>query len=438
MPLFRYEARDRAGEIRRGVMDAASEQAVRDRLQGMGFQPIGIAPPPGAARSSAPAAVKSSKQQASGASQVRPFLTSSLPLQDQVVFWRQVAELSRAGFAPYDMFVTVAARTRNSRMRRAAADVASRVKQGSSVADALAASGDVFGTDYRMAIFAGEQGGFAADVYNDIAQDLETEQRLRTRMAWVRWLFYILTAGAIIGFHAMFFVTNAFSSIAQFDNMDVQGQGDDMAAAQAAGLAYLKEVVRDWLRALITRVIPLILFIFIGIPWILQWVERGPLRPLADRITFYIPLMHRLKVLMSLRRFFRILRRLVQAGVPPVQGWDAAAEAVGHYAISSKLLDGRTALLQGQGYGGALETAGVGGYGDVQLLMTADQTGRVPEALSTLEGDYTNRAGTAYMIARMAGIGVLMIAYAVLVIGGFTRLGLWYRGLLQEVLGWME
>lgn len=423
MPIFRYEATDRSGELRRGAMEASDEHAVRLRLQQMGFNPQAVAPAAVAGGQAVPG--RQAKRTAVSAGTA--FVVSSLSIADQAVFWRQIANLARSGFTPFDTFQSLGLRTRNGRIRRASLDVAQRVNAGSAVADAMAANGDVFGTDCRMAVLAGELGGFTADVYEDFATLYEQERQHRERYRWFRYFAYFMLVGGLIASHFLIFM----SSRVTMHKLDALG-GD-----AGAWRAYLGATVKQWLMQLITLVIPAMLAVGFGVPALLNWLERGPLRQAADWFTMHVPVLRRIKIIRALARFYRMLGRLVGAGVAPIQAWDAASEPVGNAEVTGHLREGRQALVQGLGFGPALRQTGLIPDDDVQLMTTGAVSGRLPETLRQLEADYNARWQSSSRIVRLLALGVLGLAYGSVIVFAFSRIFLWYAGVLGEVMDWM-
>lgn len=424
MPIFRYEALDKAGELRRGAMDAPNEQSVMQRLREMGFTPRAVASSSQPAAGAAPQAAKGTAVQARQSLHQGPFVTSSLPLADQALFWRQLSELSRAGLSPFEMFQSLGLRTANRRIRRAALDVAQRVQGGSSVADAMAANSAVFGTDFRVAVTAGETGGFVHDVYADLADALDDEKRHRDRWKWFRYYYNVNLVGSLWAVHFMVFSADWIMGQKNMPNMSTQ-QYDAM----------LVEGLRLWLISFTTRVVPLTIISYVVYRWIMNWMELGAGRPLADRLVLLIPGVSGFKRTRLLGRFYRMLRRLLSGGVPPIIAWDAAAEATGHHGLVQGLLLGREALKSGSGFGPALQMTGLVPDADIQMMATADRTGRIPETLQQLEADYEARAQSGSKSMRMLMLlpGAI-IGSAIMVYGFYVAINT-YFGLMFKMTG---
>ena len=436
MPLYRYEALDKTGQLRRGVMDAPSEDQVRQRLIQMGFAPRAVAGPDGKPQAKAhPTAAGIAAGVVAGvaagvaavaapATSVSAFSTSSLPLAEQTLFWRQLAELASAGLTPYDMFQAIGARARNGRVRRAALDIAGRVQAGASVADAMSFHGDIFGTEHRLAIMAGEMGGFAHEIYGLIANTLDDEKLSRERWKWFRYFYNINLAGAI---PCAFFVYVMGHHLAR--------QGDMSNFTTEQYRAMLMQGVTLWAHLFFYRALPLLAGGYLAYRVTLYWAEYGWLRAVGERVVWWTPLVRGYKQRRMMSRFFTMLRRLVAGGVPPVSAWDAASESVGNSQFAARLLTGRTALASGQGFSAAMERTGLFPHSNIELMYTGDRAGRVPEMLGQLERAYMTAAESRSKSVRLCVYLPAAIVSGALVVYGVVVAISTYFKLMFQVAG---
>ncbi len=397
MPLYLYEALDSSGRLMRGAMNAADERAVAARLREMGFTPSAVAPADSQTADGsggpAPAGGKASPPA------VRAYVTSSLPIGDQALFWRQLAELARAGISAYDCFLSVGGRTGNARIRSASLDVAERIRAGSSVADAMAANQDVFGTDFRMAVLAGELGGFVHDVYADLAAGLEEEKAHRERYYWFRCFYNVSLAGTLI-------IVHFIAVVGVYIKTHTQG----LEPLSDKWYEVLKAAVASWPREFATKALPAVAVVLVLYWLIMRSIEFGRGRRLADAVVVALPLVGRFKKLVLLKRFYRMLGRLLAGGVSPVMAWDAAADAIGNHRVSRQLRQGRASLSTGTGFAAAFGATGVIPYNDQQMISTAERAGRVPEILSHLEQDYGARYQSSSRLMKLAALLPVAIA----------------------------
>lgn len=419
MPIFRYEATDASGRLLRGVMEASSEQEVSGRLREQGYTPAAVASAP-----AAPPAGAASRRAATARPDAPQYRVSSLPVGEQAMFWRQLAELAAAGIMPYDSFQSLGSRSRNGRIRRAALDVASRIRAGSSVADAMAANPHVFGTDFRVAVLAGELGGFVHEVYSDLAKGLEEEKEHRERWRWFRWFNNTNLVGTLIVAHFIVVVL-------RYINEHTRG----LEPLSDQWYEVLKASVRAWPREFALKALPLAVGVYLLYLLVMRWMEYGRGRGFADTVVLSLPLVGRVKQLVLLQRFYRMLRRLLEGGVSPVVAWDAAAGAVGNHRMSARLAVGRDSLMSGAGYGAAFGATGTIPDDDRQMITTGERAGRVPEMLARLEKDYEARYQSASRLMRILLLLPAALAAGVVTVVAVKTLALGYFKFIFEYTG---
>src|SRR5213592_2530560 len=103
----------------------------------------------------------------------------SVPLQDLVVFTRQLATMIDAGLAMVQSLQALAEQTTNKVMRDVIKDVCSRVEGGDSFSEALVKHPKVFNRLYVCMVAAGERGGLLAEILARLATYLENTSKLR-------------------------------------------------------------------------------------------------------------------------------------------------------------------------------------------------------------------------------------------------------------------
>src|SRR5438128_10981551 len=139
MASYTYLAREAGtGREIRSSIDAASEQAAIAALLNRNLLVVSIQERIG------------KKGKTSG---------GKVPLQDLVVFTRQLATMIDAGLAMVQSLQALAEQTSNKVMRDVIKDVTTRVEGGDSFSDALMKHPKVFNKLYYSMVSAGEKGG---------------------------------------------------------------------------------------------------------------------------------------------------------------------------------------------------------------------------------------------------------------------------------------
>ncbi|OYT68757.1 MAG: pilus assembly protein PilC, partial [Chloracidobacterium sp. CP2_5A] len=137
MATFSYVARDSAGQKVEGKVAAATAQAVLAELQ---------------ARQLAPVTVQELRESPRAARRIR--------LRHVAMAYRQLSDLLRAGVPLLRALRLLGRSKAYPRLAKVLAEVADAVAEGSRLADAMAAHGDVFPPIQIAMVRAGERGGF--------------------------------------------------------------------------------------------------------------------------------------------------------------------------------------------------------------------------------------------------------------------------------------
>lgn len=426
MPLFRYEALDKSGSLKRGAMDASDEQAVANRLAQMGFRVQAIYPPAGRPDKPAKPSVPVQAAAIAAGASATAYYTSSLALKEQVVFWRQLSELLGSGISPYQAFQSLSGRASGGKLRHACQQAAEAIQNGKPMAEAMRVNQDLFGTEYRVAIMAGELGGFLPQVVNDIAVGIEEEYKGRLQYGCLKLLIRLNTFGVIAVVSLVIFMSNWIGGF-----KEIEAIGSGLGAHMRTGFF-------SWLRRFLLLELPILGGIYWGIPIFLGWVERGPWRPFADALTFRTPVLSGLKQTRLRHRFFRLLARMMSAGVPPMVAWDAATDGVGHHQFAQAASLGRDEIGAGNGFGAAASRAGVFPNDDIYRLQTGEQAGRIPDAAESLAQQYDAQVKGQRKVLNILSVAALLILNAVVTIYVWYLIGTWWASLPLDLLKEMD
>jgi type IV pilus assembly protein PilC len=162
MAEFVWEARARSGELRKGTMDADSEETVRERLRTMQLSTTKVA-----RNFSLP--------------QIR--FGSGVDSKDLVTFTRLFATMIDAGLPIVQCLDILAGQTNNAVFADILRDVKESVEQGSTFSDALRRHPKVFDTLYTNLVAAGELGGMQGAAGRYVARTIANEMGLADRVA---------------------------------------------------------------------------------------------------------------------------------------------------------------------------------------------------------------------------------------------------------------
>ncbi len=166
MPAYKFEALDADGRSKSGLMEADNAKAARAQLRAQSLVPLEVAPVSQAANDA----------QASRFSR-RVFTSTTL-----AVWTRQMAGLVGSGLPLERSLTALMEDCEDARQRELIAHLRSEVNAGNTFARALGTVSREFDDVYRAVVAAGEQSGALGPVLERLADDLETQQALKSKL----------------------------------------------------------------------------------------------------------------------------------------------------------------------------------------------------------------------------------------------------------------
>lgn len=385
MPRFAYKAVDPGGRVIEGEMEAASRQAVVERLKADGHVPIRA-------------------ETRRGAWLTTPVFGGGgrrLDGRDVLGFTRELATLLEAGL-PLDRALGIFAEMASSTaLRDAVRRVREKLRQGMPLADALEADPARF-PEYAVGMVrAGEAGGALPAVLTRLAQSLERAQALRDEVRTA--LQYPILVLAMSGLSVIVLLT---AVIPEFKPLFA-----DMGAAMPLNTRIVIGA-SDLFRAYWwTLAFPVLLVVLL--------VERNRSNPkwrmARDRVMLRLPLIGELTRKIEAARMSRTLGTLLANGVPVLTALTMTAGALSNQAIAGSIANLRTRLKKGEGLAEPLRQAGVLPPLAVQLVRVGEETGQLEAMLLRLADIYDEEVRRG--IKRLLGLLVPLITIA---LGGFV------------------
>lgn len=154
VPVFQYQARTKEGEIRSGVIDTSSTEAVLELLQQNNLFVISI-----------------KEKRRAGFFDIK--IGGGVKYKDIVIFSRQLSTLFEAQISLTQALKTLMGETGKESLRKVIAEVLDDVTGGLSLSQAMSKHGDVFSGFYISLVRSGETSGKMQEVFAYLADYLE-------------------------------------------------------------------------------------------------------------------------------------------------------------------------------------------------------------------------------------------------------------------------
>lgn len=289
MPVFEYTALDSAGKKLKGILDADSQAAARQKIRGDGNYPVEI-------RETSP---KKQKKQAQKTFSLQ--LGQRVKQQEIHIATRQLATLLGAGIPLVPALNGLMEQTANRSLQTIIAQIKDAVNEGNSLTSALSEHPKLFSRIYINMVRAGEASGSLDVVLDRLAEFGENQQALKSRIrAAMLYPIFMAIVGIVVLFLLITFIVPSITSVFE---------GTQQALP-------LPTIILISLSAILQQYWWLLILFVIGLFFAIRfYIQTAPGRRIWDRLKLSLPGLHDLNTKIAAARFGRTLASLLKAGV---------------------------------------------------------------------------------------------------------------------------
>ncbi len=383
---FEYKARDRAGKLKTGKLEAEFSGQVAARLKSMGYAPLSIT------------------ETGTGLQrEVKiPGFTPKVKLKDLAVFSRQFATMIAAGLSLLRALTILTEQTENKELARVLREVRNDLESGNSLSSAMAKHPAAFPPLMINMCKAGEVGGFLDTVLLQIASNYEAEVKLRGKVKAAMTypvVVFVIAILAVVGM--LLFIVPVFVGL--FADFDSQ---------LPAPTRFLV-----WLSGLMKVLAPLGFFATVAL--FLSWPKlkrQDRVRNVLDPLRLKVPIFGNLFRKIALARFSRNLGTMMKSGVPILQSLDIVADTTGNVVLERALREVQNSVRQGEALAAPLLNHPVFPPMVVQMMSVGEDTGALDTMLHKI-AEFYDQEVEATTEALTALIEPLMIVVIGAIIG---------------------
>lgn len=383
-PIYLWEAKTRAGEVKKGEMEAADPKAVEARLVSLGLSPT--------------------KVKKKGLLDANLSLPGSVSGKDILIFTRQFATMIDAGLPLVQCLDILGSQTENAAFRKVIFAIKTRVEAGSTFSDALKDHPKVFDELFIQLCAAGEVGGILDTILNRLAQYREKNEKLKRKVkSALSYPVIVICVGVGVTALLLLKVTPTF---------------EKMFADFGSALPAPTQIVVDmskWLQAYIFHLIAGIVVFVIAF---MAFYRNPRGREIFDKGILYAPGIGDLIRKVAVARFTRTLGTMISSGVPILDALDVTAKTAGNRTIEAGILYVRTKISEGKNIAGPLADTKVFPSMVVQMIGVGEATGAMDQMLNKIADFYDDEvdAGVASLTSMIEPI---MMVFLGGVVGGF-------------------
>jgi general secretion pathway protein F len=371
MPVYEYNALDKKGKNVSGIIDAESAAVARQKLRGGSIYPVSIKQVDKAYATDSARDLKSIR------------LFDRVKSTDISMMTRQLATLLDAGFPLVTAIDALVPQISTPSFKKIVAQIKTTIVEGSSLANALSAYPRVFPPLYINMVHAGESSGTLEVVLERLADLLEKQESLRSRIRSKMFypIFMTIFGAAVLAFLLTVIVPNITSIFITMEKT---------LPAPTRFLIATSDLLKTywWL----------ILLILIALFYAVQRINKtAKRRVFFDRLKLSLPLFGALSQKLTVARFSRTLSSLLENGVTMLTALDIVKNIVGNVIASKAVEETGSEVGKGQALGQAMSAHAIFPHLAVQMVQVGEQSGDLESMLNKLANIYETESEATIM-----------------------------------------
>jgi type IV pilus assembly protein PilC len=383
MAQFKYEAKDRNGDVVKGTIAADSEAAVSQKLKSKGLTLVSVK---------------------KGLSlNINLSLGGSVTAKDLKTFTRQFATMIDAGLPLVQCLDILGSQSENKWFGEKLLEIKGLVEGGSTFSEALGKFPRIFDELFVALIAAGEIGGILDIIMKRLAEYIEKKERLQRQvkgaMVYPIGILTIMIAVVVVLLKWV---------IPTFEKMF-----EDFGAVDS--MPYPTQIVigiSNGFEEHFALIIGTMIGIVVGYVMFYR-SKRG--RAIMDRVFLIMPIIGPVVKKIAVARFTRTLGTLLSSGVPILDSLDTVAKAAGNKVVENAIMYAREKITEGRNISDPLKEAKVFPGMVVQMIAVGEQTGALDVMCNKIADFYDEEVDVA-----VAALTSMLEPIMMVVIGGIV------------------
>jgi len=385
MAKFQWEGTTRAGEKRKGVMEAESAAIAEERLRSDGLSNMRV-------------------RKEGGFGDINIQIGSGVQPKDLQIFTRQLATMIDAGLPLVQCLDILANQSENKAFKKVLFSVKNSVEQGATFSDSLRRHPKVFDELYVNLVAAGEVGGILDTILNRLAIYIEKAVKLKGQL---KSAMYYPTGIMVVAIGVI--CVMLIKVIPTFEKM-FKDLGNAKLPAPTLIVVHISHgFINNWYLILGSMV-----GIVVGIS-LARRTDQG--RELFDRALLRIPILGPTLRKIIVARFTRTLGTLLASGVPILDALEICAKTAGNKVVQHAIMRAKDKIAEGHDMAGPLGESRVFPTMVVQMIGVGEQTGAMDTMLQKIADFYEEEVDAA-VTGLTSLIEPVMMAFLGVVVGG--------------------
>jgi type IV pilus assembly protein PilC len=354
--LYSYQARDMAGNIFKGLMEADSRTMVVQNLLHQNYVVLDVR--------------EEKVRSAARGREINLNALHPVKTRDLAAYTRQLSTMIGAGLPIIRCFSILAEQTQNPNLRKASLDISSDLESGLALWEALRRHKAIFPSMFVYMVRSGEAGGVLDEVLTRLADNLEREEEIKhkVRSASVYPIILLTLAVLVVAFMLTYIMPSFVASFTQ--------AGQELPAYTRFMMGISAFLSSYGLLIIIALLLIAALLMY--------WGRQDSGRLFFDSLYLKLPLVGKTVNRVVVSRFTRTLGALIGAGVPIVQALEVLEDAVGNKVIGNSIARARASIKEGQPIAAPLRETGVFEPMVTHMIAVGEETGSLDEMLERM------------------------------------------------------
>lgn len=355
---FNYQARIPTGEVQSGTVEASSREAAISLLQRHGLY-ITI--------------LEEAREVPLYAKRIKIF--ERVPAKDIVMFSRQLAIMFRTKVPLVEGLETLAVQIKNPDFKEKIFKLAEEVEAGTSLSKALSRYPKIFSPFFVAMVRAGETSGKLSESLTYLAEHLEREYHLESRLKGAMIYPALVLFMAILVLAMMMFYI-----IPQLTEVLVASGGELPTITKL--VISLSAFLKKW-------GLFLILILFVVAIFLIRYSRTQEGKKFFDQISLRLPITSGLVKTLCLSRFAENLSTLISGGLPITRALEISGDIVGNTIYKEIILQTRDEVRKGESISSTL-----GRFPEIfppvftQMTSVGEKTGTLDKTLLEIVSFY--------------------------------------------------
>jgi general secretion pathway protein F len=363
MPVYEYVALDTRGKKLKGIIDAGSPTAARQRLRDSSIYPIEVRETSGRKKENA------LDERSMGN------LLNRVGIRELSSMTRQLATLLGAGLPLVQSINVMVTQTSNPILKKMLAQIKDEVNEGSSLTQSMSRYPKIFSPFFINMVRAGEASGTLNIVLERLADFNESQQALRgkIRAALAYPVFMFLIGSAVLFFLIAFVVPNITRIF------------EEMHQTLPAITVFLI-VVSRFLESFWWGIVIALVVTVVVLQYLIRNTEQG--HRFWDRLKLSTPVIGTINRKMAVARFGRTLGTLLESGVPLLTALEISKNVVGNSHIADAVQKASDEVREGQSLSLPLARSGLFPPIATEMIGVGEQSGNLEQMLYKIADAY--------------------------------------------------